>query len=95
MSDDPRRYSNDRKELIAAARKQGKTTQEIVLILTKGRTYAEVRAGAKIWANELGIARLSLCGWRVVGLERVGKIFEHPAFDLGEPMLGVAKILLA
>jgi hypothetical protein len=57
LSDDPRRYSNDRKELIAAARKQGKTTQEIVLILTKGRNYAEVRAAAKNWAGELSISQ--------------------------------------
>jgi hypothetical protein len=56
-SADPVRYSSDRRALIAEARKRGKTTQQIVVILTKGSSYAEVRILAEQWASELGISQ--------------------------------------
>ena len=51
------RYSSDRKALIAAARNKGKTTQEIVVILTRGSSHAEVRSFAEQWAHEVGISQ--------------------------------------
>jgi len=57
MAKSPIRYTSDRKALIAEARKRGKTTQEIVVILARGSTYAEVRILAEQWGSELGISQ--------------------------------------
>jgi len=54
---DALRYSTDHKRMIALAREHEKTTDEIVVILTRGSAYAEVRIFAEQWAKELGISQ--------------------------------------
>ena len=56
-SDRTLRHSTDRKAMIRAALAAGLTVQKIVLQITRGESYAEVRALAMIWAAELGISQ--------------------------------------
>lgn len=88
MSVNPLRYSTDHKALIAQARKQGKTTREIVVILTRGWLTLTCARQPINGPDRWGSARLNLCGWLVAVLERIGEILERSPFDGWQPPLG-------